>query len=336
MKRFFSTVIGRCALILGFVFITALNTNAQIVVGKITPDSVWVPCGASAPVNLQFNATNGVSISNFCDNSQLIPYLRNGLVAWYPFCTADPQNDKSGTANHFNTAIPNSTFLSSSLYTNDISNTLKNDRFVNTNTTNAFGLNFYTVASTSYQFILANKFNASINSNKLTLSFWYQFQKNSLFNQNRGLFEMWDTVGNNVKMQIWNTNDTSAAGTGDTLFIRHALFNNTVVLPYAQQKQLYSWVFVSVVIDATAGTASFYLNGINIKTESFTANAAANLFGTNFQFGRISQSSAWTSLGGMTADIDDIFIHNRKLSDFEVAALYRVYRYKWNNNSNDS
>ncbi len=336
MKRFFSSVIGSCAFILGFIFISALNTNAQIVVGKITPDSVWVPCGASAPVNLQFNATNGVSISNFCDSSQLIPYLRNGLVAWYPFCFVDPQNDKSGTANHFNTAIPNSTFLSSSLYTNDISNTLKNDRFVNTNTTNAFGLNFYTVASTSYQFILANKFNASINSNKLTLSFWYQFQKNSLFNQNRGLFEMWDSVGNNVKMQIWNTNDTSAAGTGDTLFIRHALFNNTVVLPYAQQKQLYSWVFVSVVIDATAGTASFYLNGINIKTESFNANAAANVFGTNFQFGRISQSSAWTALGGMTADIDDIFIHNRKLSDFEVAALYRGYRYKWNGNANDS
>ena len=340
MERFFSSVIGSCAFILGFIFISALNTNAQIVVGKITPDSVWVPCGASAPVNLQFNATNGVSISNFCDSSQLIPYLRNGLVAWYPFCFVDPQNDKSGTANHFNTAMPNNTFLGSSLYSNDLSISLKNDRFVNTSSTYAYGLNYYTVTTTSgtsaYQFILSNKFNSAQNSNKLTLSFWYQFQKNSLFNQNRGLFEMWDTVGNNVKMQIWNTNDTSAAGTGDTLFIRHALFNNTVVLPYAQQKQLYSWVFVSVVIDATAGTASFYLNGINIKTESFTANAAANLFGTNFQFGRISQSSAWTSLGGMTADIDDIFIHNRKLSDFEVAALYRGYRYKWNGNANDS
>ena len=65
MKRFFSTVIGSCALILGFVFVTASNANAQQVIGKITPDSVWIPCGATQTVNLMFSSTNGVSVSNF-------------------------------------------------------------------------------------------------------------------------------------------------------------------------------------------------------------------------------------------------------------------------------
>lgn len=338
MKQFLKTTLTNIVLVLGIFTCLSPDSSAQQIVGKISPDSIWIPCGtpSTTQVNLTFNATNGVSISNFCDSSQLIPYLRNGLIAWYPFCTAAPQNDKSGYGNHYNTTITNSTFLGSTLYTNDIINTLKNDRFVNTNVTNSYGLSYFTVGSSAYQFILSNKFNSSQNSNKLTLSFWYLFNKNSQFNQNRGLFEMWDTLGNNVKMQIWNTNDTTSAGTGDTLFIRHSLFNNAVSLPYAQQYQLYPWVFVSVVIDATTGTATFYLNGVNIKSVSFTPNSSANVFGTNFQFGRISQSSTWTSLGGITADVDDIFIHNRNLSDFEIAALYRGYRYKWNAPSNDT
>ena len=334
MKRLFSTVLIRYAFVFGLVIAFAHNVNAQLA-AKISPDSVWVPCGYNGNVTLTFNS-NGNDFSNFCDSSQLIPYLKNGLIAWYPFCSSSSLLDKSMNGNNFSSTISPSTFLGSQVFFNDLSGGLIGDRF-GLSSTNAAYLNYSNSGGFVTQYVYSNKFNSTINSNKITLSFWYQFYKNSPFNQNRGLFEMWDTVGNNVKMQIWNTNDTSSIGTGDTLYIRHSIFNNTVVLPYAQQMQLGSgWVFVSVTIDASTGIATFYLNGNLVKTENFTQSSSTNLFGTNFQFGRISQSNSWTSLGGMTAVVDDIYIHNKSLTSTEVAALYRGYRYKWNNNQIDS
>ena len=341
MKRFFSTVIGSCALILGFVFVTASNANAQQVIGKITPDSVWIPCGATQTVNLMFSSTNGVSVSNFSDTSQLIPYLRNGLVAWYPFYGLNGANtqilkDRSMNGNDLITASGpiSPSFLGYNPFPNFP--TFSDDRFI-TSTTKSYWLHPSGGANPLLYFI-RRKFNNTITSNKLTLSFWYKFFKNSNYNQNRGLFEMWDSSSNNVKMQIWNTNDTTTAGTGDTLYFRHSLFNGTVTIPFYSQAQTYEWVFVSVVIDASTGLAKFYLNGTPASTSSvnFSANSSANLFGDSFQFGRISQSNAWTNFGSIEAFIDDIYIHQRALSSSEISALYRGYRFKWDNNTNDS
>jgi len=337
MKKLLINTVKRFSFVLGLVLSFTYGVDAQQVVGKITPDSIWIPCGATQTVNLMFSSTNGVSVSNFNNTSQLIPYLRNGLVAWYPFYGGGTPglSDRSMNGNDFITSSPlTPSFLGMSPFPNTPNYSA--DRFVTT-PSQSYWLHASN-GTTPYLYYLSRKFNAPVSSNKLTLSFWYKFYKNSNYNQNRGLFEMWDSSSNNVKMQIWNTNDTTSAGTGDTLYIRHSLFNGTVALPYYNQAQSYEWVFVSIVIDASTGIANFYLNGspATTATVNFTANTSANVFGDSFQFGRISQSNAWTNLGSIEAYLDDIFIYQRKLTGAEIAALYRGYRFKWDNNVNDS
>ena len=182
MKRFFSTVIGCFVLVTSLVLITTSHINAQQVIGRISPDSVWIPCGSTQTVNLMFSSTNGVSVSNFSDTSQLIPYLRNGLVAWYPFYGLNGANtqilkDRSMNGNDLITASGpiSPSFLGYNPFPNFP--TFSDDRFI-TSTTKSYWLHPSGGANPLLYFI-RRKFNNTITSNKLTLSFWYKFFKNS-------------------------------------------------------------------------------------------------------------------------------------------------------------
>ena len=133
MKKLLINTVKRFSFVLGLVLSFTYGVDAQQVVGKITPDSIWIPCGATQTVNLMFSSTNGVSVSNFNNTSQLIPYLRNGLVAWYPFYGGGTPglSDRSMNGNDFITSSPlTPSFLGMSPFPNTPNYSA--DRFVTT------------------------------------------------------------------------------------------------------------------------------------------------------------------------------------------------------------
>jgi hypothetical protein len=109
-----------------------------------------------------------------------------------------------------------------------------------------------------------------------------------------------------------------------------------MVVPFNTFKTTSTWIFVSISIDASGAspTANVYINGQLVKTTA--VNLQSNVFGTQYQFGRINSPSGWTTPGIMSAYVDDIFIHNRSLTAYENLILFRGYRIKWNNSNADS
>jgi hypothetical protein len=98
-------------------------------VGKISPDSLWIPCGFSGPITVNFTQQNAAPISNFCTTTQLAPFLVDKLVNWFPFCTpsASHLSDRSGNGNNFIPSGPD-TFLGIVNFSNPNFNS--DDRFL--------------------------------------------------------------------------------------------------------------------------------------------------------------------------------------------------------------
>jgi hypothetical protein len=306
------------------------------VIGKITPDSLWIPCGFSGPLTLNFTQTNGFPVSNFCNSSQLAPFLVNNLVNWYPFCNSPnlPLQDRSGNGNNLISAAPD-TFLGVVCWPN-FNGGFPDDRFLSSCSRSYF-LNYSPINTPPSTRFISNTINPTVNSSSMNLSFWYRIERSYSFLQNRALFEM-KNASNNPVMQIWNSNDTSSCSScnADTLFIRHQAFSNTITVPFNSFKITSTWIFVSISINASGSTptANIYINGQLVKSSPI--NLMSNVFGTNYQFGRITSTNGWTPPGVMNAYIDDIFIHSKALNAYENLILFRGYRIRWNNSNADS
>jgi len=345
MKKnlFFKKVV--LLLSIAFTFLITSSIAQPLIVGQINPRALNVPCGYTGnPLVLTFQNTLS-QINNFNDTSHLPTFLRpsNGLLAWYPFAY------NSGTSPSFSwkqdrTGVNSSIFINSSStflgYPTAISNYLS-DRFINS--ANFSGVSYNSVAA-QFQIGLTNNIPSSsqyfmnsltnANSNKGTISFWFNMSHASLFLQNRGMFEMWDSTTSTVKMQVWNGKDT-ITGHDDTLYVHHALFGAGNVVPIVWSNYALAsnnWVHFTMAIDAVAGTAKFYLNGILQKTYSFTPVSSTNIFGNYYQFGRVAHANGFSNIGAFSGLVDDITFYSRNLNDYENTILFKGWRIKWDNN----
>ena len=342
-NRFINKVI--LLLSIAFTFLITSSTAQPLIVGQINPRSLNVPCGYTGyPLVLTFQNTYAY-INNFNDTAHLPSFLRpsSGLLAWYPFAF----NTTSFSGNSWKqdrTGVNNSIFIGSTSFLglNAGIAIATTDRFVGGNA-NFSGTNFISTAA-QFQIGLTSSIPSSsqyfmntlpsANSNKGTISFWLNMSHNSIYLQNRGIFEMWDSTSSTVKMQVWNGKD-SISGHDDTLYVHHALFgsNNAVPLVWSNIAAAgNNWVHFSMALDAAAGTAKFYLNGIFQKTYSFTPVGVTNIFGNYYQFGRVAHANGFNNIGAFSGLIDDITFYNRNLNDYENTILFKGWRVKWDNN----
>ena len=343
-NRFINKVI--LLLSIAFTFLITSSTAQPLIVGQINPRSLNVPCGYTGyPLVLTFQNTYAY-INNFNDVNHLPSFLRPsaGLLAWYPFAYTNT-NSPTSSWRIDRTGVNNQIFVgaaTSFLGLNATLATPSTDRFVN-GIANFSGTN-YNSAAAQFQIGLTNSIPSSsqyfmnsltnANSNKGTISFWFNMSHSSLFLQNRGVFEMWDSTSSAVKMQVWNGKDT-VTGNEDTLYVHHALFGsgNTVPLIWSNIASAgNNWVHFSMAIDAAAGTAKFYLNGIFQKSYSFTPVTSTNIFGNYYQFGRVAHANGFNNIGAFSGLIDDITFYNRNLNDYENTILFKGWRVKWDNN----
>ena len=343
-NRFINKVI--LLLSIAFTFLITSSTAQPLIVGQINPRSLNVPCGYTGyPLVLTFQNTYAY-INNFNDVNHLPSFLRPsaGLLAWYPFAYTNT-NSPTSSWRIDRTGVNNQIFVgaaTSFLGLNATLATPSTDRFVN-GIANYSGTN-YNSAAAQFQIGLTNSIPSSsqyfmnsltnANSNKGTISFWFNMSHSSLFLQNRGVFEMWDSTSSAVKMQVWNGKDT-VTGNEDTLYVHHALFGsgNTVPLIWSNIASAgNNWVHFSMAIDAAAGTAKFYLNGIFQKSYSFTPVTSTNIFGNYYQFGRVAHANGFNNIGAFSGLIDDITFYNRNLNDYENTILFKGWRVKWDNN----
>ena len=343
-NRFINKVI--LLLSIAFTFLITSSTAQPLIVGQINPRSLNVPCGYTGyPLVLTFQNTYAY-INNFNNVNHLPSFLRPsaGLLAWYPFAYTNTSTPTSSWRID-RTGVNNQIFVgaaTSFLGLNATLATPSTDRFVN-GIANFSGTN-YNSAAAQFQIGLTNSIPSSsqyfmnsltnANSNKGTISFWFNMSHSSLFLQNRGVFEMWDSTSSAVKMQVWNGKDT-VTGNEDTLYVHHALFGsgNTVPLIWSNIASAgNNWVHFSMAIDAAAGTAKFYLNGIFQKSYSFTPVTSTNIFGNYYQFGRVAHANGFNNIGAFSGLIDDITFYNRNLNDYENTILFKGWRVKWDNN----
>jgi hypothetical protein len=343
-KLFIKKVIA--LLSIAFTFLSTTSSAQPLIVGQINPRSLNVPCGYTGyPLVLTFQNTYAY-INNFNDVNHLPSFLRTsaGLLAWYPFAytnTSTPTSswriDRTGVNNQI-TVGASTTFLG----LNASLATPSTDRFVN-GIANFSGTN-YNSAAAQFQIGLTNSIPSSsqyfmnslsnANSNKGTISFWFNMSHSSLFLQNRGVFEMWDSTTSSVKLQVWNGRDT-VTGNEDTLYVHHSLFGsgNSVPLVWSNIASAgNNWVHFSMTIDAPAGLAKFYLNGIFQKSFTFTPVTSTNIFGNYYQFGRVAHANGFNNIGAFSGLIDDITFYNRNLNDYENTILFKGWRVKWDNN----
>jgi len=229
------------------------------------------------------------SNAQVCNFSQIPANLRQGLVAYYPFC--GNANDMSGNGN-------NGTVSGASLTT---------DRFGALNSAYNFnGTNNYIYVPSSSSISIQNNFSISV---------WFIMNGGGC---NPRIFEVNQNLNScggymfavNGTSNVSRTIHVARFGSCDTSIS----FNSTQSIPSLQ------WNHLVMSVDGVNGVGKLYLNGQLIQTVSGAQIPIFSYNGNPLTIGNINSGRCdWW--GGK---IDDLFFYNRALSSCEVEELYNA------------
>ena len=224
----------------------------------------------------------------------------NGLVGWWPF--NGNANDESG--NNLNGIVngPN----------------LTTDRFNNSNSCYNFNVANWSWGANGD--IIYIPFNSKMNSDKISVSIWFNRNTNGTMNQGMTLINRFQYGYNNPNGQTWGTLIDQNSSFNMLTGVNQASTNNNqlTILNNGPSISINQWYHLIFTFDGT--NLKQFINGIitdSDQKEGFTLNTSGN---SGISIGVSDQANGrWTPFGGK---IDDIAIYNRALTQQEITALY--------------
>jgi hypothetical protein len=234
-----------------------------------------------------------VSNKTICSLNDLPANLRNGLVAFYPFC--GNANDVSGNNN-------NGVVTGAGLTT---------DRFGNSN--NAYNFNGVTDKITVDD-------DPSLNPQNISVSIWYQTNDVSKIPQSLLYKSNWDDASNEEYAFEINY--------GATGVVVGAIKQNSSCQPGANWQKTFTnlsntqWNHFVYTYDGIA--AKIYINGVLVTTNNSITGLMDICPG-----GVLTVGAGWSGGNGIgvpdyfSGKLDDILIYNRALNASEVQQLFR-------------
>ncbi len=258
-------------------------------------------------VELSVNTT-AENIGAACSSNQLPENLRNGLVAWYPFC--GNANDASGNGNNgvvYGAALTTDRFgNASSAYSFDGFG--QNDHI---KVLNSASLQFSTTASFSvwYYDIPGNAMDGNGNYSPAFGRYTLFSKEGDGFGTPPGFFAKMIYAGETNNLGFFSTNGCCDAPNPGTFANQYS----------AQLANTASWKHAVFVVEPTQ--FKIYINGELRETRNHNSTFAAsnNLNLYIGIFGSGSGNPFWYPMNGK---IDDFAIYNRAISSAEVSQLY--------------
>lgn len=143
-----------------------------------------------------------------------------------------------------------------------------------------------------------------------------------------------DPITENTNAAIFSNLNTSTSA-GIALGINHhgrvigqfKVGTNVIQIVSDQEVVLKKWSFIALNINASNGSASLYLNGVQIKSTTFDAGTLLWDNNATIYIGKESKSKtiAGFDTNGLTGAIDQVALWNKELTVNEILAQYTKY-----------
>ena len=228
--------------------------------------------------------------SGLTASAQVPDYVpTDGLVAWYPF--SGNADDQSG--NELNGSV-NGAVLSS-------------DRHGFAESAYYFGGNFP-------QFIALPELNANLGQpgSQTSISLWFRPEENPLVGSGQ-LIHASHQGYPEIFARVEVTQMESIK-----IYHRNSITNNE---PIGGVSPFGEWSFLCALIDQQSGSYNMWLNGDLLESIDFSYDPSESYYseGRSWEIGAISEALNYHQFKGA---IDDVTVHNRILSEAEIAGLY--------------
>ena len=143
-----------------------------------------------------------------------------------------------------------------------------------------------------------------------------------------------DPITENTNAAIFSNVNTSNSS-GVALGVNHhgrvigqfKVGTNVIQILSDQEVALKKWSFIALNINASNGSASLYLNGVQIKSTTFDAGTILWDNNATIYIGKESKSKtiAGFDTNGLTGAIDQVALWNKELTAAEILAQYTKY-----------
>lgn len=257
------------------------STDVNLFFAEIQQNDTTICLGSS--ITLSIDSTNS-TISTACASAQLPTSLKNGLVAYYPFC--GNANDASGNGNN---GIVNGASLTT-------------DRFGNSNSA------YYFNGNAQYISVVSN----NLPKNDRTVSAWINVPVSNYI----GMLMAYGGTGICGTSYFIGMNHRGT----DKFMVSGHCANNETQAAYVPPANV--WVNI-VAVSSSSGT-KIYANGILVGSSAafFSNTSGINmLIGSSIDFAGINPYLDGNGLRWL-GKIDDFILWNRALSEQEVKSLY--------------